>query len=184
MASTRISVFPSLSIQHVFQSAWQHTCLISALGDRGRQIEVSSRSTGAILKQTNKPLITQTNKQKKPCHHVFLYFFLKVLMGLCFRFKFEIHFLSHTLTIVWGCGWWSFVVVVVILVLVVIVLLLQHHEGRGQELRRGREVLSPFHVCVKFVKNQSSACSCGSSALLHWSARLFLSTNVTPAWLL
>lgn len=43
--------------------------------------------------KTNKQTPYHSNKQtKKPCHHVFLYFFLKVLMGLCFRFKFEIHF--------------------------------------------------------------------------------------------
>lgn len=96
MASTRISVFPSLSIQHVFQSAWQHTCLISALGDRGRQIEVSSRSTGAILKQTNKPLITQTNKQKNPAIMSSCIFFWKFwwvyVLDLNLRSIFESYF--------------------------------------------------------------------------------------------
>lgn len=62
--------FLALAIQHIFQSARRHTCLISALGDRGRQVEVTSRSTwskqrvlgkpATISKQTKNPAITSS----------------------------------------------------------------------------------------------------------------------------
>lgn len=86
--------FLALAIQHNFQSAWRHTCLISAFGDRDRQIEVISRSTWSKQRVLGKlaTISKQTKTNKKPCHHVFLYFFLKVLMGSCFRYKSEIHF--------------------------------------------------------------------------------------------